>query len=99
MTSSRRKFLIGSGALALGAGAVRAQTPRPLLVTGARPTIFYAPLIATVTQGFLKNHGVDASFHWLGAMPLVDGLRNGTVDVIQSAVSNYWTLSDRGEAT
>jgi len=76
-----------------------AQSPKPLLVTGARPTIFYAPLIATVTQGFLKKQGVEASFHWLGSTPLLDGLRNGSVDVIQSAVSNYWTLSDRGEKT
>ena len=97
MRSSRRNFLIG--AMALSAGTARAQSSKPLHVTGARPTIFYAPLIATVTQGFLKKHGVEADFHWLGSTPLVDGLRNATVDVIQSAVSNYWTLSDRGEAT
>lgn len=98
MRSSRRKFLLGSGAVALSARPLRAQPSGPLLVTGARPTIFYAPLIACVTQGFLKKRGVDATFHWLGATPLVEGLRNGTVDVIQSAVSNYWTLSDRGES-
>jgi len=99
MRSSRRNFLIGGSAIALSTGTARAQSSRPLHVTGARPTIFYAPLIATVTQGFLKKHGVEADFHWLGSTPLVEGLRNGTVDVIQSAVSNYWTLSDRGEAT
>jgi ABC-type nitrate/sulfonate/bicarbonate transport system substrate-binding protein len=95
MRSSRRGFLIGCGTLAMG--RAWAQSSRPLLVTGARPTIFYAPLIATVTRGFLKKHGVEATFHWLGAMPLLEGLRGGTVDVIQSAVSSYWTLSDRGE--
>jgi NitT/TauT family transport system substrate-binding protein len=95
MKPSRRGFLIGCGTLAMG--RAWAQSSRPLLVTGARPTIFYAPLIATVTQGFLKKHGVEATFHWLGAMPLLEGLRGGTVDVIQSAVSSYWTLSDRGE--
>ena len=99
MRSSRRNFLIGGSAIALSTGTARAQSSRPLHVTGARPTIFYAPLIATVTQGFLKKHGVEADFHWLGSTPLVEGLRNGAVDVIQSAVSNYWTLSDRGEAT
>jgi len=99
MRSSRRNFLIGGSAIALSTGTARAQSSRPLHVTGARPTIFYAPLIATVTQGFLKKHGVEADFHWLGSTPLVEGLRNGTVDVIQSAVSNYWTLSDRGETT
>lgn len=95
--SSRRAFLMGGAGLAIQ--PARAQSAKPLLVTGARPTIFYAPLIATVTQGFLKKHGVEATFHWLGATPLLEGLRGGTVDVIQSAVSNYWTLSDRGETT
>ena len=93
--SSRRGFLIGGGSLAVQ--PAWAQSSKPLLVTGARPTIFYAPLIASVTQGFLKKHGVEATFHWLGSTPLLEGLRGGTVDVIQSAVSNYWTLSDRGE--
>ena len=95
MRASRRGFLIGSTVSVLGAGTARAAGP--LKVTGARPTIFYAPLIACVTQGFLKKQGVEADFHWLGATPLLEGLRGGSVDVIQSAVSNYWTLADRGE--
>src|SRR5258708_11038694 len=85
------------GALTLGGRIARAQSSSPLRVTGARPTIFYAPLIACVTHGFLEKQGVEADFHWLGATPLLEGLRGGTVDVIQSAVSNYWTLADRGE--
>ena len=93
---SRRGFLIAGGGLALASRMARAQAG-PLKVTGARPTIFYAPLIAAVTQGFLKKQGVEANFHWLGSTPLVEGLRNGSVDVIQSAVSNYWGLADRGE--
>ncbi len=97
MSPSRRGFLIGSGALALGGRSSQAQPVGQLRVTGARPTIFYAPLIACVTQGFLKKNSVEATFHWLGSTPLLEGLRNGTVDVIQSAVSNYWTLSDRSE--
>jgi NitT/TauT family transport system substrate-binding protein len=97
MLSSRRGFLVAGSALALRGGPLQAQNSGPLKVTGARPTIFYAPLIATVTQGFLKKQGVDATFHWLGATPLLEGLRGGTVDVIQSAVSNYWTLADKGE--
>src|SRR5258706_6018212 len=97
MKPSRRGFLIGSGALALGGRSSQAQPVGQLRVTGARPTIFYAPLIACVTQGFLKKHGVEATFHWLGSTPLLEGLRSGTVDVIQSAVSNYLTLSDLGE--
>jgi NitT/TauT family transport system substrate-binding protein len=99
MTPSRRGFLIGGSALALGGPPAQAQTSAPLAVTGARPTIFYAPLIACVTKDFLKKHGVDATFHWLGTTPVLDGLRNGTVDVIQSAVSSYWTFADRGETT
>ncbi|HET7086248.1 MAG TPA: ABC transporter substrate-binding protein [Rhizomicrobium sp.] len=95
---SRRDFLMAGGALAVAGPAARAQSG-PLKVTGARPTIFYAPLIATVTQGFLKKHGVDADFHWLGTTPLAEGLKNGSVDVIQSAVSSFWTLSDRDETT
>ena len=95
MKASRRGFLVGGAASMLGAGTSRAAGP--LKVTGARPTIFYAPLIACVTQGFLKKQGVEANFHWLGATPMLEGLRGGSVDVIQSAVSNYWTLADRGE--
>jgi len=95
MQASRRGFLVGGAAAMLGAGPTRAAGP--LKVTGARPTIFYAPLIACVTQGFLEKQGIAASFHWLGATPLLEGLRGGTVDIVQSAVSNYWTLADRGE--
>lgn len=96
---SRRGFLFGGSALALGGRAAQAQTSGRLAVTGARPTIFYAPLIACVTKDFLKKQGVEATFHWLGSTPVLDGFRNGTVDVIQSAVSSYWTLADRGETT
>jgi len=95
MKASRRGFLVGSTASLLAVGAAGASGP--LKVTGARPTIFYAPLIACVTKGFLEKQGVAADFHWLGATPLLEGLRGGTVDVIQSAVSNYWGLADRGE--
>jgi NitT/TauT family transport system substrate-binding protein len=95
MKASRRGFLVGSAASALGASTTRAAGP--LKVTGARPTIFYAPLIACVSRGFLEKQGQAADFHWLGATPLLEGLRGGSVDVIQSAVSNYWTLADRGE--
>jgi NitT/TauT family transport system substrate-binding protein len=72
--------------------------PAPLHVTGSRPTIFYAPLIAVVTQGFLKAEGVESDFHWLGAGNALDGMRNGSVDVIQSAVSSAWSLAERGES-
>ena len=81
MRSSRRNFLIG--AMALSASTARAQSSKALHVTGARPTIFYAPLIATVTQGFLKKHGVEADFHWLGSTPLVEGLRNDVITTDQ----------------
>ena len=97
MKASRRGFLVGSAASMIGSGPAAAAGP--LKVTGARPTIFYAPLIACVTKGFLEKQGVAADFHWLGSTPLLEGLRGGTVDVIQSAVSNYWTLADRGETT
>jgi len=99
MNASRRGFMAGGTALALGGQRARAQPSKPLKVTGARPTIFYAPLIACVTQGFLQRQGVDANFHWLGATPILDGFRNGSVDVIQSAVSGYWGLADRGETS
>lgn len=95
MKASRRGFLVASAASMAGMGVSRAA--EPLKVTGARPTIFYAPLIACVTRGFLEKQGVAANFHWLGAATLLEGLRGGTVDVVQSAVSNYWTLADRGE--
>ncbi|MEO8301614.1 MAG: hypothetical protein ABI608_07465 [Rhizomicrobium sp.] len=50
-----------------------------------------------MTRGFLEKQGIAANFHWLGATPLLEGLRGGTVDVVQSAISNYWALADRGE--
>jgi hypothetical protein len=42
-------------------------------VTGARPTIFYAPLIACVTKGFLEKQAWRPIFHWLGATPCWKG--------------------------
>jgi NitT/TauT family transport system substrate-binding protein len=64
----------------------------------ARHSAFYSPLIATIAAGLLREEGLEATY---AVLPMDrrshDLLRNGEVDIVQSAVSSNWGPLERGE--
>jgi NitT/TauT family transport system substrate-binding protein len=64
----------------------------------SRFSAFYSPLIAAQATGFLKAAGLDAEFSVAGpGISPQAGLRDGSLDLIQSAVSSSFTTLERGE--
>src|SRR5712692_911454 len=70
-----------------------------LRIMVSRHSVFYSPLISTIAAGFLKQEGLEASYSILGPGERSQALiRDGVVDVMQSAVSSNWTPMERGES-
>jgi NitT/TauT family transport system substrate-binding protein len=64
----------------------------------SRFSAFYSPLIAAQASGFLRAEGLDAEFSVAGpGISPQAGLRDGSLDLIQSAVSSSFTPLERGE--
>jgi NitT/TauT family transport system substrate-binding protein len=64
----------------------------------SRFSAFYSPLIAAQAAGFLKAAGLDAEFSVAGpGRSPHAGLRDGSLDLIQSAVSSSFAPLERGE--
>ena len=69
----------------------------PLRIMVSRHSAFYSPLIATIAGGFLKDVGIDADYSVLQPGQRSQALiRDGIVDVMQSAVSSNWKLIEAG---
>ena len=65
----------------------------------SRHAAFYSPLIASVAAGFLQQEGLDAAYSVLGPGQRSHSLiRDGAVDVMQSAVSSNWRPIERDES-
>ena len=64
----------------------------------SRFSAFYSPLLATEACGFLAEHGLQARFS-VAKQPADArrGLNDGTLDLIQSAVSSSWGPLEKGE--
>ena len=59
---------------------------------------FYSPLISTMSGGFLKEEGLDP--HWSVApagVSALDALKDGSAHVVQSALSQGFSVLDKGE--
>jgi NitT/TauT family transport system substrate-binding protein len=70
-----------------------------LRVMVSRHSAFYSPLISTIAAGFLKERGLEAAYSILGAGQRSHVLiRDGAVDVMQSAVSSNWKPMERAES-
>src|SRR5712691_9080221 len=70
-----------------------------LRVMVSRHSAFYSPLISTIAAGFLRDHGLEATYSVLGPGQRSQSLiRDGVVDVMQSAVSSNWKPLERAEA-
>jgi NitT/TauT family transport system substrate-binding protein len=62
-----------------------------------RHSVFYSPLIATITGGFLKDEGLDATyFPKPPQRNLYEMFRKGEVQVMQAAVSTSWDPLSKG---
>ena len=71
----------------------------PLRIMVSRHSVFYSPLIATLAAGFLERHGVAAEYGILAKGQRSSGLiRDGAVDIMQSAVSSNWKPMEQGES-
>jgi NitT/TauT family transport system substrate-binding protein len=70
-----------------------------LRIMASRHAAFYSPLIASIAAGFLKEEGLDSTYSVLGPGQRSHTLiRDGAVDVMQSAVSSNWKPMERGES-
>lgn len=65
----------------------------------ARHAAFYAPLLAAIGAGFLKEAGFDARYSVMTADRTVpDALRSGDAQVGQLSVSSSWAWMEQGKA-
>jgi len=71
----------------------------PLRIMVSRHSVFYSPLIATIAAGFLEQRGLTAEYAILvKGQRSSDLIRDGIVDIMQSAVSSNWGPMERGES-
>ena len=66
----------------------------------SRFSAFYSPLISTISAGFLKEEGLEASY--IVATPertVRHALDDGSAHVVQSAVSASWGAMERGRSS
>jgi len=72
------------------AGAIRIMV--------SRHSAFYSPLISTIAAGFLEEEGFQSTYEvLLQGADAQELIRQGKVDVLQSAVSSSWARMKRGE--
>jgi len=70
----------------------------PLRIMVSRHSAFYSPVIATIAGGFLQEVGLTATYDVLRPGQRSQALiRDGVVDIMQSAVSSNWRLIESGE--
>lgn len=69
-----------------------------LRILVSRHSAFYSPLISTIAAGFLEQEGLSATYGILQPGQRSQALiRDGFVDILQSAVSSNWKAMERGE--
>lgn len=70
----------------------------PLRITVSRHSAFYSPLISTIAAGFLERHGLSAEYGVLAkGQRSSELIREGAVDIMQSAVSSNWRPLEKGD--
>src|ERR1019366_849384 len=69
-----------------------------LRIMVSRHSAFYSPLISTIAGGFLERRGLAAEYGVLGkGQHTVALIRDGAVDIMQSAVSLNWKPMERDD--
>ena len=70
-----------------------------LRIMASRHSVFYSPLIGAIGGGYLEHRGIAAEYSVLGKGQKPSALiREGAVDIMQSAVSSNWKPMEAGEA-
>jgi len=70
-----------------------------LRIMVSRHSAFYSPLISAIVAGFLEQQGLSADYSILGKGQRSSVLiREGGVDIMQSAVSSNWKPLHQGES-
>lgn len=70
-----------------------------LRLMASRHSVFYTPLLATFSAGFLAEEGLEATYRVVPAGHGVgEFLASGEIDVAQSAVSYSWMALEKGQA-
>jgi NitT/TauT family transport system substrate-binding protein len=71
-----------------------------LRIMVSRHSAFYSPVISTIAAGFLEKQGLSGAYSVLGKGQRSSVLlREGAVDIMQSAVSSNWKPIEAGEAS
>jgi len=74
------------------------ETMSAVHVRFTRYSAFYSPLLATIAGGYPRAEGLEVTFDVATAgRTVVDGIRDGSVQVAQSAVATHFAPLDRGE--
>ena len=69
-----------------------------LRIMVSRHSAFYSPLISVIAAGFLERRGLSAEYRVLAkGQRSSELIREGKVDIMQSAVSSNWKPMERGE--
>lgn len=68
-----------------------------LRIMASRHSVFYTPLLATFTGGFLQQEGLEAVYSVVPhGQSVGDFIASGEIDVAQSAVSYSWSVLEKG---
>lgn len=71
----------------------------PLRIMVSRHSVFYSPLIGAIAGGFLERRGLAVEYSVLAKGQRSSALiREGAVDIMQSAVSSNWGPMEKGES-
>jgi NitT/TauT family transport system substrate-binding protein len=75
------------------------MTKDTIRIMVSRHSAFYSPLLSTIAAGFLREEGFESTYDVLA--PGADAqvlIRNGKIDIAQSAVSSSWARMEKNEA-
>jgi len=74
------------------------MTEDTIRIMVSRHSAFYSPLLSTIAAGFLREEGFESTYEVL--TPGSDAqelIRNGKIDIVQSAVSSSWARMEKNE--
>lgn len=101
----RRTFLIGTGAVALSAGAgsrafaqEKPEKSKVTLGVGGKPLLYYLPLTIAERRGFFKEEGLDVEINdFGGGAKSLQALIGGSVDVVTGAYEHTIRMQAKGQ--
>lgn len=101
----RRTFLIGTGAVALSAGAgpmafaqEKPEKSKITLGVGGKPLLYYLPLTIAERKGFFKEEGLDVEINdFGGGAKSLQALIGGSVDVVTGAYEHTIRMQAKGQ--